>query len=127
MTISTHPEAEYVAYLAEGRFMLQRSASTGQHVFFPRVAVPGSGLADLEWTEASGDGVIYSCTVSRNKPPTPHYVIALVDLAEGVRMMTRIVDIDPLDVRIGMAVKARVGEVDGVPAVLFSPIGGGAA
>ena len=39
------PEAQFKAYLAEGRFMIQRSRSTGGHVFYPRVAVPGSGPA----------------------------------------------------------------------------------
>lgn len=119
-----HPEAEYAAFLAEGRFMLQRSASTGAHVFFPRIAQPGTGLADLQWVEADGEGTVYSCTITRNKPPTPDYVIALIDLAEGVRMMSRVVDCDPAAVRIGMAVKAHVGEIDGAPVVLFSLIEG---
>ena len=127
MVKTVHPEAEYAAYLAEGRFMVQRSASTGAYVFFPRIAQPGTGLADLEWVEASGEGTIYSFTVIRNKPPTPDYVIALIDLAEGVRMMSRLVDCDPATIAIGMAVKARVGEVDGAPAVLFAPVEGGAA
>ena len=41
------PEAQYLAFLAQGRFMLQRSASTGRHVFYPRTQVPGSGETDL--------------------------------------------------------------------------------
>ena len=122
-----HPQAEYDAFLASGRFMIQRVISTGEHIFFPRVAQPGTGRIDLEWVEPSGSGSVYSFTVVRNKPPLPAYVIALVDLAEGVRMMSRIVDWDPAAVTIGMAVAAHVGEVDGVPAVLFSPRGGRAA
>nr|NKR04616.1 hypothetical protein [Escherichia coli] len=35
------PEAQFKAFLAEGRFMIQRSRSTGRHVFYPRGAVPG--------------------------------------------------------------------------------------
>lgn len=127
MTKAVHPEAEYAAFLSEGRFMIQRSASTGAPVFFPRIAQPGTGLADLEWVEASGDGTVYSFTITRNKPPTPDYVIALIDLAEGVRMMSRVVDCDPASVAIGMAVTARVGEVDGTPAVLFAPAEGATA
>jgi len=120
MTQVVYAEAEYAAFLAEGRFMIQRSASTGAYVFFPRIAEPGTGLADLEWVEASGQGTVYSYTIIRNKPPASHYVIALVDLAEGVRMMSRVVDCDPAAVVIGMPVKARVGEIDGAPAVLFA-------
>lgn len=82
------PEAQFKAYLAEGRFMIQRSRSTGRHVFYPRVAVPGSGETDLEWVPASGEGTVYSITVNRTREGS--YNIALVDLAEGPRLMSRI-------------------------------------
>jgi len=118
---SIHPEAEFARYLADGRFMLQRVISTGETVFFPRVAQPGTGKDDLEWVEAAGTGTLYSFTVTRNKPPAADYVIALVDLAEGARMMSRIVNCDPATLWIGMPLRAHVGEVDGTPAVLFTP------
>lgn len=118
-----HPDQDFAAFLTEGRFMLQRVRGTGQFVYYPRVAAPGTGDSDLEWVEASGEGVVYSTTVVRNKPPTPDYNVALIDLAEGVRMMGRVVDIDPAAVTIGMKVKAKVGEIDGVPAVLFTEVG----
>ncbi|MES2289142.1 MAG: OB-fold domain-containing protein [Pseudomonadota bacterium] len=114
------PEQEFLAFVADGRFMLQRSRKTGAYLFHPRVAVPGTGDDDLEWVEASGEGVVYSTTVVRNKPPVEDYNVALVDLAEGVRMMSRIVDMDPADVSIGMTVKSRIGEIDGHPAVVFT-------
>jgi uncharacterized OB-fold protein len=114
-----HPDAEYAAFLAEGRFMLQRSRGSGAHVFFPRVAEPGTGAADLEWVPASGAGTLYSFTIVRNKQPADDYVIALVDLAEGVRMMSRVIDVPHADLRIGMRLAAFVGAVDGTPAVLF--------
>jgi uncharacterized OB-fold protein len=115
------PEAQFQGFLAQGRFMIQRVISTGEHVFFPRIAQPGTGQTDLEWVEASGSGTIYSFTIVCNKSPEPSYVVALVDLTEGARMMSRIVDCEPDAVRIGMFVAAHVGEVDGAPAVLFSP------
>jgi uncharacterized OB-fold protein len=118
---SVHPDAEHAAFLSEGRFMLQRSASEGTWVFYPRIAQPVTGKADLEWVEAEGKGTVYSFTITRNRPPAADYVIALVDLAEGVRTMTRIVDCDPSSVSIGMAVTARVEQLDGVPAVIFVP------
>jgi len=127
VSVVIHPEAEYAAFVAEGRLMLQRVRGTGEYVFFPRVAQPGTGNADLEWVEASGDGVLYSYTVTRNRPPAEDYVIALVDLAEGVRMMSRIVDCDLADLTIGMALRARAGAVDGTPAILFAPAEGPAA
>ena len=116
------PEAQFRAYLAQGRFMIQRSKSTGAHVFYPRVAAPGTGEADLEWVEASGEGTVYATTVVRNRPEKGgDYNVALIDLAEGPRMMSRVVEIEPTAVEIGMKVRARVGELDGAPQVLFTP------
>jgi uncharacterized protein len=116
-----HPEAEYAGFVSEGRLMLQRVVSTGELVFFPRVAQPGTGRSDLEWVEAAGQGTVYSYTIMRNKPPAALEVIALIDLVEGVRLMSRVVDCDPAAVRIGMGVRAKAGEVDGAPAILFAP------
>lgn len=117
------PEAQFRAFLAEGKFMIQRSRSTGAYVFYPRVAAPGTGEMDLEWVEASGDGVVYSTTVVRNRPEKGgDYNVALIDLAEGPRMMSRVVDIEPAAVRIGMKVRAKVGELDGAPQILFTPV-----
>lgn len=116
------PEAQFRAYLEQGRFMIQRSKSTGDYVFYPRVAAPGTGETDLAWVEASGDGVVYATTVVRNRPEKGgDYNVALIDLAEGPRMMSRVVEIEPTAVEIGMKVRAKVGELDGRPQILFTP------
>jgi uncharacterized OB-fold protein len=109
------PEAQFKAYLAEGRFMIQRSRSTGRHVFYPRVAVPGSGETDLEWVPASGDGTVYSVTVNRTREGS--YNVALVDLAEGPRLMSRIEGVETAP--IGTRVKARIASIDDEPAIVF--------
>ena len=109
------PEAQFKAYLAEGRFMIQRSRSTGRHVFYPRVAVPGSGETDLEWVPASGEGPVYSITVNRTREGS--YNIALVDLAEGPRLMSRIEGAETAP--IGTRVKARIASIEGEPALVF--------
>ena len=116
-----NPEKEYFEHLAQGRFMIQRSRSTGGHVFYPRVAEPGTGATDLEWVAASGRGTVYSTTVIRQKPPTPSYNLALVDLAEGPRMMSRIEGIPAGDVKIGMPVRAKVVRDNDQPLVVFEP------
>ena len=121
-TAALGPEAQFRAYLDRGKFMIQRSKSTGAYVFYPRVAAPGTGESDLEWVEASGDGVVYSTTVVRNRPEKGgDYNVALIDLAEGPRLMSRVVDIEPAAVKIGMKVRAMVGELDGQPQILFTP------
>jgi uncharacterized OB-fold protein len=117
------PEATFKAHLAEGRFMIQRSASTGRHVFYPRVVMPCSGEADLEWVEASGEGTVYATTVTRRRAEQGgDYNVALVDLAEGPRMMARVVGITPSEVAIGMKVRAKIDDLNGTPAVLFEPV-----
>ena len=116
------PEAQFRAYLEQGRFMIQRSKSTGDYVFYPRVAAPGTGETDLAWVEASGDGVVYATTVVRNRPEKGgDYNVALIDLAEGPRMMSRVVEIEPTAVEIGMKVRAKIGDLDGEPQILFAP------
>jgi len=116
-----NPEKEFFEHLAAGRFMLQRSRSTGGYVFYPRVAEPGTGATDLEWVVASGRGVVYSTTVIRQKPPTPNYNLALIDLAEGPRMMARVEGIAPEDVKIGMPVQAKVIREGEQALVVFEP------
>jgi len=115
----THPDAEFRAFLAQGRFMIQRSKGSGAHVFYPRAVAPGTGARDLEWVQASGRGVVYSTTVVRKKPPEPSYNLALIDLAEGPRMMSRVEGLDAAAVAIGMAVRARIIDQDGEPVVVF--------
>ncbi|MHA3790695.1 Zn-ribbon domain-containing OB-fold protein [Rhizorhabdus wittichii] len=115
------PEAEWRAHLAEGRFMIQRSRSTGGHVFYPRIVEPGTGADDLEWVEASGKGVVHAVTVVRKKDPADSYNVVLVDLAEGPRLMSRVDGIDVDAVRIGMDVRARIVEGEGKPLLVFVP------
>jgi uncharacterized OB-fold protein len=115
------PDADYRAHLEQGRFMLLRSRASGRCFFYPRVAEPGTGSTDLEWVEASGEGTVYSVTVVRAKPPQPSYNVALVDLREGPRLMSRIDGVAADAVRIGMPVRARIAQEDGQHFVVFEP------
>ncbi|PTW62622.1 hypothetical protein C8N35_101668 [Breoghania corrubedonensis] len=110
------PQQTFEAYLAEGRFMIQRSRATGEHVFYPKVMAP-SGAVDLEWVEAKGTGTVYAITVNRKREGS--YNVALVDLDEGVRMMTTISGVE--SVAIGTRVKARI-ETGEAPRVVFEPM-----
>ncbi len=117
-----NPEKEYFEHLGAGRFMIQKSTSTGGYVFYPRMAEPGTGATDLEWVEASGHGTVYAVTVIGQKPPAPSYNLALIDLAEGPRMMSRVDGIAADALRIGMSVKARVIVENDQPMVVFEPV-----
>ena len=98
--------------------MIQRGTGTGRAFFPPRSCEPGTG--DLpEWFAPSGRATVYSITVVRRRDPEPDYNVALVDLDEGPRLMTRIEGIAPDQVRIGMRVAARVVIEDDAPLLVF--------
>lgn len=115
------PTRTYFAHLAEGRFMIQRSASTGEWVFYPRMFAPKSGATDLEWVAPSGGGTVYATTVKRMRAPEPSVNLAVVELDEGPRLLTHVQGVEPDAVTIGMRVTARV--VDGIDGkiVVFVP------
>ncbi len=116
------PDAVFKAGLEDGEFRIQRCGRCGVHIHYPRVLCPECGASELDTVPASGRGTVYATSVVRVRPEHGEdYNIALVDLAEGPRMMTRVVGTAPADVRIGDAVAAFVGEIDGDPVVLFRP------
>ena len=119
------PQKQYFDSLAAGTFQIQRCEACSHHVFYPRVQCPHCGADRLAWVEPSGLGTVYSSTVFRRKPADGgDQQIALIDLDEGVRMMSRIENIEPHAVRIGLRVKARIAEQDGAPLVVFDPVEG---
>lgn len=114
------PVQVYQDYLAQGQFLIQQCKECGKHIFYPRVLCNHCGSADLKWVEPTGRGVVYSTSVVRQKPEKGgDYNVALIELEEGPRMMSRVVDVDPHKVKIGMQVSAHVGTIDGQPAVVF--------
>lgn len=115
------PTAAYFNHLEEGRFMIQRSPSTGEWVFYPRMFAPGSGAADLEWAEPSGLGTVYAATITRKKLPEPSVSLVIVELDEGPRMMSQVHGIDAEQVKIGMRVRAQITDGPDGKIVVFAP------
>jgi uncharacterized OB-fold protein len=102
-------EAKYQAALNEGKFLIQRCSDCGRHVFFPREVCPHCHGDSLAWVEPAGTGTVYSTTTVRRKPDAGgDYDVSLIDLDEGVRMMSRVEGIAASEVKIGMRVKAKV-------------------
>ena len=116
-----HPEQDYFRHLEEGRFMIQRSRDSGRCFFYPRGAEPVTGSTNLEWVQPSGRATVYSVTIVRQKDPTKDYNVVLVDLAEGPRMMARVDGIANEQVKIGMAVKAKIIRENDRAMVVFEP------
>ena len=121
-------EAVYYRQLAEGRFVLQHCGACDRFIYYPRVVCPHCGRSDqLEYRESAGTGTVYTFTVC-HRPGHPAfreavpYVVAIVELDEGVRLMTNIIDCDPDEVTIGMPVEVVLEPVqEGVAVPLFRP------
>jgi uncharacterized OB-fold protein len=93
----------------ERRLTVQRCADCERWIWYPRSACTGCLGEDLRWTRVSGAGSVYAVSVHHRpgvaemKGRVP-YAVALVDLQEGVRMLTNVVDCDPESVQIGQQV-----------------------
>jgi uncharacterized protein len=122
------PDAVFEEHLRAGRLMLQRCRATGKFFFFPATLSPHSGTPDWEWAEISGKGTVHTTTTVRQKPERGgDYNVCIVELDEGPRMMSRVENIAPDKVVIGLKVKARIVEEDGNPLVVFDPAEKGGA
>lgn len=110
---------------AQGHLEIQRCRACGARFLFPRALCPDCSSSDLEWLVASGHGTVYSYTVVW-RAAVAHleapYVLALVDLDEGVRLMTHIVNCPHDELAVGMPVRVRFDPpLDGRPRPLFEP------
>jgi len=74
---------------------------TGRHFFYPRGSSPFTLSPNVTLVEAAGTGVIYSFTIARGREP---YALAYVELTEGPRILTNIVDCDLDTLRVGAPV-----------------------
>lgn len=107
-------ELRHKAELDQGNFLIGYSATSGKYHYYPRENCPFSGAGDVTLVAPRGTGVVYSFTVVARKPEAGgDYNVVLVDLDEGVRLMSRIEGVDPHSVKIGQRVKTRVQVTDG--------------
>jgi uncharacterized OB-fold protein len=116
------PGAAFEAFLKAGEFRLQRCRACTRQIYFPRTVCNYCGSDDLQWLPASGRGIVYSTTVVRQRPDRGgDYNVAIIELLEGARLLSRVVDVAPQDVRIDMPVVAFIGDAGGTPQLLFRP------
>ena len=112
---------------AEGRLLVVRCASCGEAHFYPRPFCPRCGGDEVSWEEASGDATLYSWSVVHRNDLPPFrdkvpYVAAVVDLAEGPRMMTTVVGAEPPALEVGMALRVAFEELgEGYSVPVFRP------
>ena len=104
----TPTEQPFYDACAAGKLVLQRCQSCGHVLFYPRTHCDACQSDRLVWEDAIGTGTIASYTVVRRAVSADFeapYVIALIDLAEGPRMMSQIVDTDTDSLAVGLSVK----------------------
>lgn len=113
---------------ARGVLLLQRSAA-GVSQTYPRARALGDGDGTVAWVESAGTGTVHTFSVvHRSFYPEIEapYVIAVVDLDEGVKFMGHLVDYAPETVAIGMPVEVVFREIgEGIALPCFRPRGGG--
>jgi uncharacterized OB-fold protein len=112
----------------EGKLLIQRCSSCGALRHPPGPMCPECRSLEWEAVEASGKGTIYSFVVNHH-PQVPAFdyplAVVLVELEEGVRLISNVVDLAPEDVEIGMPVEVTFVAFDEeLTLPQFRPVGG---
>lgn len=111
----------------EHRLLMKRCAACGRAHFYPRPFCPHCWSDQVLWEEASGRGTLYTFSIVRRNDLPPWgsrvpYVAAVVDLDEGVRMLSNVVDCELDAVAIGMPLEVTYrDETDEVTIPVFRP------
>lgn len=114
--------------LREGKLFVQRCVSCRSLQFYPRFFCTHCHGRELEWHETKGTGTVYTFTVIRRPPVEAFkddvpYILALVELDEGIRIMTRIVNLAPEECAVGMPVQLALRELEkDVVLPMFAPM-----
>lgn len=126
------PESDFYWEKAhEHELWLRRCNDCDQAYFYPRDFCPTCFSRDVEWVQASGRGVLHAFAIAHRGPIPAFrdhvpYITALVDLEEGPRVPTNLVEVepDPAKIKIGMAVEVVFDDVtDDTTLVKFKPAG----
>jgi uncharacterized protein len=119
-TPETNPETKpFWDGCAAKKLIIPFCVDTKKPIWYPRAISPFT-FGAVEWKEVSGKGKVYSYSVMERAKPV--YTIAYVELAEGTRMMTNIVNCDTKTIKIGMDVKLTWVDTEGsVPMPCFEP------
>ena len=94
----------------KGELIIQQCNSCNEYQFYPRGICSNCWTTDIKWVHSTGRGKVWTYTITyQNRTPgfaeDVPYVLALVELEEGVKMFTNIIECDPKEVKIGMDVE----------------------
>ncbi len=128
------PEGEAFWAGTKEHKLLLPTGPDGKPFWYPRALTPGT-LDEVSWTESKGEGEVYTYSVhfigpSKAYKGDPPHIVVLIDLDEGVRMMSLLVkdepgypSLDPDDVKIGMRVRVVFDDVtDEITLPKFTPV-----
>ncbi len=129
----TPETAEFWTGARRGELRIQRCRPCAQAYFYPRPFCPRCSSTDVEWFTASGRGRLYSYVINHRPPPNfrdiAPYVIAVVELEEGPRMMANIIGVEPAPEQLPIDLPVEVTWErlnDDVTLPMFRPRGAGA-
>ncbi len=123
----TNDSRAFWSNCSHNNLVVQRCRECGTAQYYPRNVCASCGSSDIQWVESAGKGTVYSYTVVHRAPSAAFskdvpYVLAIIELAEGPRMMSNIVDCDPGEVSIGMDVEVGFEiRADNVGVPVFKP------
>lgn len=120
---AVNPETrEFWEATAQGRLLLKRCLDCGSVIWYPRALCPECGSLRTEWFEAAGRGRVYSYTVNHRGQGAyagaAPYVLAYVELDEGPRVMTNLVEAGEEELAVGLPVEVTfhdTGEGSALP------------
>jgi hypothetical protein len=116
-----------------GELRIQRCVDCRQPYFYPRPICPSCGSGNVEWFTASGDATLYSYVISHRPAPgfeaEAPYAIAVVQLAEGPRMMTSLVGVPatPEALVLDMPLRVTFEQRGDISLPVFTPAQGSQA
>jgi uncharacterized OB-fold protein len=124
-----HDNKDFYRGLLARHLMLNRCEECGRWHNPPLPMCPDCWSTDVRATQVSGEGIVYLLTLMHQGPPTPGvdystpHPVAAIELAEqtGLRFTSAIVNCDPRQVHIGMAVRLAWQVRDGNPFPVFEP------
>ncbi|WP_109527475.1 Zn-ribbon domain-containing OB-fold protein [Nocardia aurea] len=118
---------EYWAATREGRLLIKSCRDCGRNHSYPRPFCPYCWSDAVEWVQTSGRATLYTFSIVRQNDLPPFrdwlpYVAAVVELAEGPRLMTNVVHCPIEDVHIGMALEVTVRDTEEFAIPVFQPV-----
>jgi len=110
------------------KLLVQHCHACGANIFYPRRECPDCWSEDLGWVESSGRGTVYAFSITYEGVEAMFVedlpiVLAWVDLPEGIRMQTNLIDCDPDSVAIGQPVRVVFRDVsEDITLPYFTPV-----